>query len=143
MSQELRLKSVYSWESSAGARVLYDLLEERDSTINISHGAMPTWERHVQFVNSKPYQFWYFIVKSDEKGQILGAIYLTKSDEIGIFIFKKWQGNGYGPKAIKLLMEQCGPRRYIAHINPENSRSTMVFHKLGFKWKQSTYTLET
>ena len=40
--------------SKSDIRFLYDLLKERNSSINISHRKMPTYKQHVKFVNSKP-----------------------------------------------------------------------------------------
>ena len=45
------LKSV----TNADAEFLFDLLEERDSTANISHKKMPTYNSHIKFIKSKPY----------------------------------------------------------------------------------------
>lgn len=115
---------------------LYKLLAERDETVNINHNSLPTWEQHVTFVNSRPYAVWKFIETEDET---VGACYLTKLDELGIFIFKRHQGNGYGKEALKLLMAECGPRKYVAHINPRNERSKALFAALGFTHVQETY----
>jgi hypothetical protein len=56
----MNLISIY--ERPDRALVLHQLLEERDESANISHKAMPSWDDHVRFVESKPYQAWYFIV---------------------------------------------------------------------------------
>lgn len=90
---------------------------------------MPSWEDHVKFVESHPYEAWYFISSPDT----VGACYLTKQDEIGVFISKENQGNGYGKKAVQAIMQQHGPRRYLAHINALNERSMLLFSNLGFK----------
>lgn len=114
--------------------LLYDLLSERDETVNISHREMPHWEDHAKFVEKHPYEAWYFIGQEP-----VGAIYLTKQNEIGIGIFKEHQGKGYGPQAIKELMRRHGKRRYLANINPRNEPSARVFSNLGFKLVQHTY----
>lgn len=114
--------------------ILYRLLSERDETTNISHKGMPDWQDHVDFVERHPYEAWYFI-----GSEPIGACYLTKQNEIGIFIFKAHQGCGHGPAAIKALMEKHGERRYLANINPHNERSQSVFSALGFKLSQYTY----
>lgn len=114
--------------------LLYSLLAERTDAISISHRAMPCWGDHVRFIDSGPYEAWYFI--GDEP---LGACYLSKQNEIGIGIFKEHQGKGYGPQAIKELMRIHGPRRYLANINPRNEPSKGMFASLGFKLCQETY----
>lgn len=121
----------------AGTQVLYDLLRERDETINISHKRMPSWDEHIRFVESAPYEAWYLICDPDP----LGSIYLSRQNEIGVFVFKEYQGLGYGRRAIKALMEKHGKRRYLANINPRNERSANLFASLGFNLIQHTYEL--
>ena len=125
------------------AKILYDLLAERESNVNISHKKMPTWEEHCAFVANYPYEAWDLIVVGDD---VVGTIYLTpmppasiRGNEIGIFIFKAHQGNGYGPQAIRMLMERHGPRRYLANISPSNPRSMRMFEALGFRHSETTY----
>jgi RimJ/RimL family protein N-acetyltransferase len=118
--------------------LLYRLLAERDETINISHKAMPGWCQHVAFVESRPYEAWYFIVEDE----VHGACYLTKGDEIGVHIFKASQGGGRGPRAVETLIRKHGPRRYLANINPRNANSEGMFARLGFTLCQYTYELK-
>lgn len=129
----MNLLSVY--ERPDRALVLYQLLEERDPSANISHKAMPSWEDHVRFVESKPYEAWYFI----ENATIAGACYLSRQNEIGVAVFKAHQGNGYGPWAVQALMLKHGRRRYLANVSPHNERSAEMFEGLGFTHIQNTY----
>lgn len=130
--------------------ILYQLLAERDETINISHKAMPCLGDHARFVEGHPYEAWYFIEAEDAaepshsaglQRPIVGACYLSHQNEIGVAIYKSWRGKGYGPQAIKALIEKHGPRRYLANINPRNEPSARVFSNLGFKIVQHTYEL--
>lgn len=118
---------------------LYELLKERDPLANISHKKMPSFAQHVKFVLSKPYAKWYVIV---ECGKTVGSVYLTKNDEIGIFIKKDTQGKGIGFKALKLLMEKNPRTRYLANVNPKNKRSMQFFKDNGFNLIQYTYELQ-
>jgi RimJ/RimL family protein N-acetyltransferase len=121
-------------------KYLYELAKERnDPSINISFKA-PTWEDHVKFVESHPYQAWFIVFDRDE-GTYAGAIYLTKANEIGIFVRKDWQRKGIGLWAIEELMRRQGPRRYLANINPANTPGIKVFHRAGFH-KHIQVTLE-
>jgi RimJ/RimL family protein N-acetyltransferase len=130
----MNLISVYSRPDRA--QILYELLGERDETVNISHKAMPSFDEHVRFIQSKPYQAWYFIV--DER--VVGSCYLSKNNEIGIQIFREHQGKGFGQRALRSLMARHGPElRYLANINPHNERSVALFAKLGFNLVQHTY----
>ena len=118
---------------------LYNLLKERDSKANISHKKMPSFEQREIFVDSKPYSKWYVIVESEEE---VGSIYLTKNNEIGIFLKKNIQGKKIGEKALKLLMEKNSNSRYLANVNPKNEKSIRFFKNNGFKLIQQTYELE-
>ncbi len=129
----MQLVSVY--EVPVAAKRLYQLLRERPSEANISHAKMPSFADHKNFIAAKPYHAWYMI-KHDFKW--VGAIYLSETGEIGIGIFKKYQGKHLGTEAIKLLMEKHeGP--FLANIAPHNGRSMHLFEKLGFRLIQYTY----
>ena len=136
----MRLIDVHS--SPLAKRVLWQLLQERDDTINIniSHRKMPTFEDHCRFVDRRPYVAWYLI---DINDRVVGSIYLSHHDEIAIFIFKEHQKCGYGKEAIALLMQQHPRPRYLANINPANARSIRFFQSLGFAPLQVTYELRT
>lgn len=134
LSEQVSLIDVYSRLKSLW--ILYCLLSERDASVNISHKDLPEWEAHLRFVDSKPYTAWRLIVVDNEA---VGACYLSKQNEIGVQVKKEHQGKGYGKQAVKLLMEECGPRRYLANINPKNERSAELFKSLGFNLIQHTY----
>ena len=118
---------------------LYELLKERDPRANISHKKMPSFKQHIKFVLSRPYSKWYVIVESEKD---VGSIYLTKNNEIGIFIKKNVQGKGIGFNALKLLIEKNPRDRYLANVNPKNDKSIQFFKNNGFKLIQHTYELE-
>lgn len=118
---------------------LYDILKERDETINISHKKMPTFEEHCSFWKNKPYKFARIIVVDDD---FAGYCYLTEHNEIGIFVKKEFQGNGLAKRAIKEMMSTFWGRknkRFLANINPRNEKSKKLFESLGFKICQVTY----
>lgn len=121
--------------------ILYDLLNERtgDATVNISHRAFPPWAEHVEFIESRPYAYWYLLRVGTA---CVGAVYLTKADEIGVHIFRKYHGNGYGGEAVEMLIKRHPRRAYKANINPANERSIALFQKLGFRLLQQTYAWE-
>ena len=68
------------------------------STFLTNH--LPTWEEHVEFIKNNTYQSWDIIWVDNVR---IGNIYLTDRDEIGIFLDKKFQFNGYGSIAINEL----------------------------------------
>jgi RimJ/RimL family protein N-acetyltransferase len=129
----VRLDSVYAHADAED--LLYQLLAERTPSQSISHQLMPTLNSHRRFVRSHPYRAWYLILDGEER---VGAIYLTKEREIGVFVFEKFQRRGYGREAIRLLM-RLWPGRFLANINPINEASIRLFQGLGFNHIQNTY----
>ena len=117
---------------------LYNLLDERKPVTYISHKKMPTYEEHVNFVKSSPYSKWYII---EVDGERAGSIYLTKRNEIGIFLNEGLQEKGIGSNALNVLIGKNPDLRYLANINPENKKSIKFFKKLGFTLIQYTYEL--
>jgi RimJ/RimL family protein N-acetyltransferase len=116
---------------------LYSLLQERKVEINISHKKMPTYEEHVEFVKSDPYKAWYICTMADE---VVGSVYLTHQNEIGIFVFNRYQGIGYGRLMIEQLRQlHDGP--FYANVSPKNAASQGFFTHLGAKQIQVTYEL--
>ncbi len=138
------MKLVPIEENQDAVKILWDLLYERAPEYSISHKGMPSWQQHQDHVRFWPREAWYLIKGSVAHDwgmayEIVGAIYLTKADEIGIGIFLAYQGNGFGTRAVEMLMEKHGPRRYLANINPANKASQRMFEKLGFGLTQYTY----
>jgi RimJ/RimL family protein N-acetyltransferase len=119
-------------------KFLYNLLKERDSNVNISHKKMPTYSEHIKFVASKPYFRWYIIEYNNKKS---GSIYLSKNNEIGIFVKKSFRGNKIGENAMKLLIQKYPKSRYLANVNPKNKKSIKFFKKFKFKLIQNTFEL--
>ena len=132
--EDIKLKTITKSDHS----FLYELLKQREPIVNISHRKMPTYKDHVKFVLSKPYSKWYVIQYNNQK---VGSIYLTKQNEIGLFIINEMIGKGIGGKVLKLLMEKNPKSRYLANINPKNKESIRFFKKFGFKIIQYTYQL--
>jgi len=121
-------------------KFLYELLKSRESKVNISHRKMPTYSEHVRFVMSKPYSKWYVIYFNSKKA---GSIYLSKQDEVGIFLKKNMKQKGIGTKAMNILMELNPRSRYLANVNPKNTNSINFFKKNNFELLQHTYELRS
>lgn len=143
------LESVY--KHPGGANALYELLRgrstEADPHVNISHRALPSYQKHLAFVRSHPYRGWYF-VKVD--GLVAGSVNLTKLNEIGIVLSPDYRGKGLGKQALQMLLARVKPLsaipshrlgRFVANINPKNERSIRLFTSLGFVHIQNTYQL--
>ena len=149
--------------TNSDAEFLFDLLNERDPLVNISHKNMPTYDQHTKFINSKPYSKWYIIYVRHNLNEFIGhgskkitnlnyvtrkyvnkkvgSIYLSKNDEIGIFILKKFQNKNIGEHVLNLLIEKNPKKRYLANINPKNKNSINFFKKNKFRLIQYTFEL--
>lgn len=130
----MRLVDVY--DAPEAPALLYRLMEERTPVVNISHRALPDWDAHLAFVAAHPYDAWYLIEAEDE---YVGAIYLSKTSEIGVFVLAAHRGHGHGKRAIEMLMDKHPRERFLANINPANTRSIEFFRSLGFQHIQNTY----
>lgn len=131
----VRLRNVNKFDF----RFLYNLLKERNPNMNISHKKMPTYSEHVKFVKSKPYTKWNIIEYGKQK---IGSIYLSKNDEIGIFLKKQFQGKNIGQESLELFMKINPRKRYLANVSPKNIVSQKFFKKNGFQLIQYTYEFE-
>ena len=141
--------TIRSVRSNDDAEFLFNLLKERDSRANISHKKMPTFNAHVKFIESKPYKKWYIVLGRKKKSLSnnsflqtkVGSIYLSKNDEIGIFVLKKFQGMDIGKFAINELMKRNPRKRFLANVNPKNKKSMNFFKNNNFKLIQYTFEL--
>lgn len=124
--------------------ILWELLSERRLEHSISHRRMPSRDEHIYFVvnyggSDEPYTYWGLLEVDQD---IVGHIYLTARNEIGIQVFERCQRNGYARAAVELLMRFFGDREYLANINPANEASIALFKSLGFDVCQVTYRRE-
>ena len=121
---------------------LYALLKERKPSMNIRHEKLPSFKEHASFVRKKPYIGWYFIRDSQKT---VGSVLLdvrAGENEIGVFVFKKFQKKGYATQAVQLLMRKFKKvKKFTCFINPKNTRSIDFFEGLGFRHVQNTYEL--
>jgi len=115
---------------------LYNMLKERDETMTIFHKTMPTFEEHVKFVMSKPYDAWYIILVDSRK---IGHIYINNfqdkhlKNQVGWWIKKEYQGVGFVIPAFTKLKQMHERSKYVATINPKNKPAIYLIEKLGFK----------
>lgn len=144
----IQLLDVY--ESSGEPRgsvvpYLYKLLAERPHEANISHRVLPKPSDHDAFVRRRPYRGWFMICRADFR--MVGSIYATHHNEIGIQVEQDQQRYGYATKAIEALMEKLDPLpvgrgTWLANVAPKNWRSKALFEKkFGGRIIQLTYEL--
>lgn len=129
--------------------MLYQLLKERDNTSNISHSRLPGMREHVEFVNSKPYSWWCFIITDGSPAHgIVGAAYMTPNNEVGIQILKQYRRRGYGFAALQWILKEAAPNSPIPsirpgellfNVKPGNKAGIGLLQKAGLKLRQITY----
>ena len=134
MNSNVKLKQV----TKNDALFLYELLKNKDPNANISHKKMPSYDEHVEFVISKPYTNWY-IIEYDKKN--VGAIYLSKQDEIGISVNNDYEYDQIAKPALKLLMKLNQRKRYLANTSPKDVRSQEFLLKNGFTGLEYVYEM--
>lgn len=117
-------------------RFLYNLLKERPETANISHHKMPSYKNHVAFIQSCPYAAWYVIWSYPYQ---IGSVYLTRQNEIGIFVKKEYARRKVASWAINEIIRLHPRPMYIANVNPKNKPSLKLFNKLGWKPVQVSF----
>ena len=132
-------KIVLTKVSEKDLRFLYKLLKEREPISYISHKSILSYKEHVKFVMSQPYSYWYIIKNNQTK---LGSIYLSKQNEVGIFLKKEFQGNKIGSYVLKMLLEKHPRKRFSANVSPKNKKSMKFFRNHNFKLIQYTFELE-
>ena len=125
--------------NNTDTQFLFELLKQRDHHTNISHKKMPTFAEHQKFVKSNPYSKWYIILRLKER---IGSIYLSKNDEIGIFISKDFQGTNIGKTVLAEIIKRNPRKHYLANVNPKNKKSIKFFKNNKFKLIQCTFELD-
>ena len=77
------MKNLISFEKITGTdkqkKLLFELLKKR--TYKISHKELPSFEKHITFVNNHPYKVWYLVNHND---QTIGAFYIKADNSIGL-----------------------------------------------------------
>lgn len=129
---KIKLKTI---ETEDDKKFLYKLLEERPKIANISHKKMPTYKQHLEFIKNEPYDVWFIVWYNNKR---VGSVYKTKMGEIAIAVKKEFQRKGIAKNAIP-LMYNIGSKNNLANVSPLNSKSIILFEKLGFKHIQNTY----
>ncbi len=148
----INFKDPYSMplvDRTTAVMFLYQLLDQRPATANVSHKAMPTLEEHTAFVAGRPYRYWYLITRADT-GDWVGSIYATDNNELGIQIAAEHQRKGYAIAALQTFIRTHKPRQmirglrngnWLANVAIDNDISHNLFHRLG-KPIQVTYEIQ-
>ena len=118
------------------AEFLYDMLKERDATINVTHKKLPTFVEHLEFIKSDTYDAWYIILVESKR---VGHIHIYNDDTIGWFIKKEFKGLGFVIPAFEELMRLHKRKKYLGRVNPKNYEAQNLLIKLNFVLK-NTYS---
>jgi RimJ/RimL family protein N-acetyltransferase len=126
---------------------LYSVLRSRmlEPDYNISHVRLPSWEGHVAFLTRDPYRWWDIIV-GDKWYERCGVAYVTKNNEVGIWVAPNFRHLGLGTKVVEQYKKQAlqlfnqaqwnmemETPFLLANINPKNEPSQAFFRKHGFR----------
>ncbi len=57
----------------------------------------------------------------------------TELEIIDVFIEPKYQGNGYGDKLLKYILDNYKNRNYFLEVNVNNERAINLYKKNGFE----------
>ena len=129
---------------SSCTKILYSLLKERKHFI--SHQELPLYEKHVDFVNSKPYLHWY-IFSLDSL--VIGSFYIKDDNSIGINI--KNPSILVVKEVISFINKNFQPNDGIASIRPNyfyintavsNDKMKKIFKELGILPIQISFKIE-
>jgi RimJ/RimL family protein N-acetyltransferase len=120
--------------SENDAEFLYDMLKERDTTINVTHERLPTFNEHKNFLNSQPYDAWYII---ELESKMVGNIWIDNQNRIGFFVKNQYKGFGLIVPAFHELKRIHRRSNYFGKVNPKNFESQKLLKHLNFVLKDS------
>ena len=126
----VKLKEV----TEGNAEFLYEMLKERNPTINVTHKKLPLFNKHLEFIKSKPYDAWYII---EIKSKPVGHIYIDNESRIGWFIKKEFKGFGFVIPAFDELKTLHKRKNYLGKVNPNNFEAQNLLTKLKFVLKNT------
>ena len=131
---------------------LYQLLQERDSSITITQKNLPTTIEHKMFIKNQiksingnkneilkmkqdPYDGWY-VIRSENLD--LGSIWIEENGNIGLQIQKQYQNLGIGVVAFKKIQILHEKKIYKTTVSHQNQNSIKFCEKMGFELKEKT-----
>ena len=124
---------------------LFMILSKRKNYQKISFKKLPSFKEHKSFVKNHPYRMWFLIIK-DKK--YVGTIYLSKMNEIGIFVIKHLE---VIEPLVDFVIEKYKPLKrkksirsenFIINISPKDVMFNNIIKDMGAKLIQNTYLLK-
>ena len=131
--------------SSSHINILFEILKSRDSKSNISHTRMPSYKNHKQFVNSKPYRYWFIILSSN---LVIGNAYITRLNEISIKLKKN--SSLYYQETLSLLINNFKPLKaipskrrngFLINVSAKDKNLINLFSRMGLKTEKNSRNL--
>ena len=104
---------------------------------------MPSYKNHKQFVNSKPYRYWFIILSSN---LVIGNAYITRLNEISIKLKKN--SSLYYQETLSLLINNFKPLKaipskrrssFLINVSAKDKNLINLFSRMGLKKIQETY----
>ena len=106
---------------------------------------LPLFENSKKFVmkylyenENHEYDKWYMVINDED--EILGNVYIKKKNIISYHILEKYQKQGFGETAVKLMMKKNPRKTYFAVVNMNNKPSIEFIKK--FKFKEKAFIFE-
>jgi hypothetical protein len=133
--------------SSSHINLLFDVLKNRPSNINISHNKLPSYQKHKKFVNSKPYRYWFLIFSSN---RLIGSVFITRLNEISIKLKKN--NSLFYKETLNLLIENLKPligipskrsSNFLINVSYKDKSLISLLKKMKLKKIQETYKIES
>ena len=130
----------------SAAETLFDLLQRRTATEAISHAAPPSFDKHLEFFNSRPYLHWYFV---EVNGALAGTLYVTDENTIGLSIADQF--TSLRPAILRKAITEHEPLpaipskrvgRFAINVSPRNNDLIADVIAAGGAHVQNTYLLE-
>ena len=117
---------------------LYKMLQDRDDRFNISHHELPPYKVHEAFCADHPYRAWKIIYRD---GLRIGNIYLSKQDELAIWLAETPEDPEVMAATIHLFLRTVLPKRLLMNVAPLNIKKAAFVRSLGGALIQHTYEL--
>lgn len=137
-------------KSDESKQRLFELLTAR--VHKISHGGLPSFEEHAEFVQKHPYRAWYFVFsENDGKKRCIGHVYLKFDNSLGINLLDNEVSKNHVFSVIQYIKKNYEPMPPIKsmvsarfHVNVAESNVNLqeTLNSLGGKVAQVTYFVD-
>ena len=117
-------------------KFLYRLLAERNEIENISHRKMPTYQEHVEHLQTIPVKQYVIYTEGEKKP--IGYLSFSDKGEIGLHFIKEEDTDENKEEVLRSVLKDKG-QKYFINIAPRNKSLQVAAEKCGFRLIQYTY----